>query len=391
MKNMNRFKRNIGLEYLFCFVRAFNISSAIWVLYMVYKGLSLWEIGIVEGVYHLASFLFEVPTGAFADLLGRKTVMILGRICSAISCIILLYAGNILGFLFGFVLSAFSDNLNSGSEEALVYDSMKEIGTEEGYIKVNGRLNVIIEVSQGMATFVGGILAEYSYFVCYMMSAVIAIGSLIPLSFMKEPPIGSKEKKKEKVTVKTHFKTSFHLIKENPKVIKILIYYPVVAAFYTVLFFYGQQYFAEYGFDKVGISLIMLGASAVSCVGSLCSEWALARFGEKTKYIASVIMAIGIILVSRNQVVISMIGFAAASFVNSLLYPIESSSLNQLIPSEQRATIISVDSMCFSFAMICIFPLSGVIATVLSLRIAFLVLGIVEIAMVALLIRRKHS
>lgn len=57
-------KKNININYIYSFMKNFDISSAIWVLYMVYKGLPLWQIGIVEGFFHLTSFLFEVPSGA---------------------------------------------------------------------------------------------------------------------------------------------------------------------------------------------------------------------------------------------------------------------------------------------------------------------------------------
>lgn len=147
------------MDYIFSFCRNFDVASAVWVLYMGYRGLSLWQIGIVEGIFHMASFLFEVPSGALADLAGRKRVMILGRVSSMVSSVILLFSTELWQFILGFVIGALGYNLNSGSEEALVYDSLKHIGEEGRYIK------------------------------------------------------------------------------ENPAVLKILLYYPMVEAFYTVVFF----------------------------------------------------------------------------------------------------------------------------------------------------------
>ena len=53
-------KRNVKIDYVYSFMKNFDISSAIWVLYMVYKGLPLWQVGVVEGIFHITSFLFEV-------------------------------------------------------------------------------------------------------------------------------------------------------------------------------------------------------------------------------------------------------------------------------------------------------------------------------------------
>lgn len=382
------YAKNITADYIFCFLRNFDIASAIWVLYMVYRGLPLWQIGIVEGIFHLTSFVCEVPSGALADLLGRKKIIILGRMLYVAAAVIQLFSTNVFSFAVAFMISAVSYNMNSGSEEALLYDSMKQIGKEEKYIGVNARLNVIIEVASGVATFVGGVCAEYSYALCYAMVVLVAVLSMIPAFTFTEPPMGQ-EQKEERVTLRTHFKSSIKIIKQNPEILKILVYYPLVNTFCTVVYFYGQQFFGEYGLNKIKISLVVLISSLLSCVGALYSEKILQIFGRKTKYMASVGMGISIVVMSGNCFALSVAGFALANFFNALLYPIQSASLNALIPSEQRATIISVDSMFFSCAMILFFPLSGVIASYFNLHIAFCILGLVQLMMMAVLRKGK--
>ena len=288
-----KLKRNIRIDYLFCFCRNFDLSSAVWVLYMGWRGLPLWQIGIAEGMFHVTSFLFEVPSGALADLAGRKNVMIWGRVLAAVSSVILLFSTDLWQFLIGFSISAVSYNLNSGSEEALVYDSMKMLGEEKDYIRVNSRLNVLIEVASGIAVFLGGVLAERTYITCYFAAAVAAVISIVPALFLTEPQLLKETEVKKKVSLKEHFKISIQIVRENP-----------------------------------------------------------------------------------------------AGYVNSLIYPIASAALNELIPSEQRATIISIDSMCFSIAMVFFFPVTGLVAGAWNLHGAFLILGIIEIVLTAIIMWR---
>ena len=288
-----KLKRNIRIDYLFCFCRNFDLSSAVWVLYMGWRGLTLWQIGIAEGMFHVTSFLFEVPSGALADLAGRKNVMIWGRVLAAVSSVILLFSTDLWQFLIGFSISAVSYNLNSGSEEALVYDSMKMLGEEKDYIRVNGRLNVLIEVASGITVFLGGVLAERTYITCYFAAAVAAVISIVPALFLTEPQLLKETEVKKKVSLKEHFKISIQIVRENP-----------------------------------------------------------------------------------------------AGYVNSLIYPIASAALNELIPSEQRATIISIDSMCFSIAMVFFFPVTGLVAGAWNLHGAFLILGIIEIVLTAIIMWR---
>lgn len=387
----NDIKRNVNIDYVFCFMKNFDISSAIWVLYMVYKGLPLWQIGVVEGIFHITSLLAEVPSGAAADLFGRKNGMIVGRLCSAVSAIINLFSTNIFGFSIGFMISALGYNLNSGSEEALVYDSLIEAKCEDDYLKVNSRLNLIIEISQGLATFIGGVLAEYSFVYCYVTSIIIALISLIPCFMFKEPLIKDENNKDERISIKKHFKLCYSIIKNNKKIMKILIYFPVVFTFHTVVYFYGQQYFSVLGCNKIEISLIMLLGGITSCIGAVSCEKVISIFKDKTKYIASILMGISIVFISGKSLIISILFFAVLNYVNSLLYPIQSTSLNKLIPSEQRATIISIDSMIFSLCMVCMFPLCGLIADKFNLHVTFFALGIVQISLVLLLVNKKRS
>lgn len=386
----NKFKRNVKIDYIYCFMKNFDISSAIWVLYMVYKGLPLWQIGVVEGIFHIASFLFEVPSGALADLFGRKNVIIVGRLCSAISAVINLVSNNILGFAIGFTISALGYNLNSGSEEALVYDSLKKIGDEKSYLKVNSRLNLIIEISQGLATFIGGILAEYSYVYCYITVIIISLLSMIPAVLFNEVPM-DREDSKDKVSIKKHFKVCYDIIKDNKEILKILIYFPIVFTFDTIVFFYGQQYFSELGLNKIEISLVMLFSGLFSCIGSITCEKVITVFKENTKYIISILMGVSIVMISSKNIVISIIFFGIMNYANSVLYPIQSASLNKLIPSEQRATIISIDSMMFSFTMVCLFPACGLVGDVFNLHITFFILGIIQVLLILLLINRKNK
>ena len=257
-----KLERNIKIDYVSRFLANFDFSGAIWVLYLAYKGMNLWQIGILEGIFHVVSFLSEVPSGAAADLWGRKKVMIYGRVCSVLASVIMLFSSEFWQFTVSFVFMAWGYTLVSGSEEALVYDSLKQVGKEEKFYGVNSRLEVIIEVAQGLGTFVGGILAEISYVWCYGAAIFIGSVSLFPCLMLTEPEFPKKEKQR----LDMHFRESFRTIKENPKVTEILLFYSLIFTFYAGIYYYGQQYFYEMNLNKIEISVIMLFAGVFSCM-----------------------------------------------------------------------------------------------------------------------------
>ena len=389
-----RLKRNVGLDYVHTFLSNMNMQSSIWVLYLAYCGMHLAQIGLLEGIYHATSIVCEIPSGAAADLLGRKRCMILSNICIAVSCVIMLISKSFGCFAVSFVVQALGNNLNSGSEEALVYDSMKCLGQEEHYMGVYGRLNVLIEVAQGLATVAGGALAEFSYFWCYAACVVIAVLALLPVLWMAEPTQcgeaadtagegvedaaeGTPAQRTIRETVKHHFAVSACILQKDVRIGKIIGFYSVVFAAHTLLFFYSQQYFADLGYNKVQISVIMLLVGGASCLGALVSEKMYRWFGKKCLIPETVIIAGAILCYGAGKAGVAIAALMCAGFANAALYPIQSDSLNALIPSEQRATLISVDSMCFSIVMIVLFPLAGALADRWGLKTVLLLLGVI--------------
>lgn len=389
-------EKNIYLDYIYSFLGNLNMSSSVWVLYLASRGMNLAQVGILEGVFHITSVICEIPSGAAADLLGRKKSMIAGRICLAVSCIIMLFSKSFAGFALSFVIQALGYNFNSGSEEALVYDSMKQCGKEKGYLKVNGRLNMLIEIAQAAATVAGGILAEYSYVWCYAASCVIALLCLVPVCLMTEPAQERKSaEKQESVAGLTagHFKTCWKILKDNKAIRKVLLSFSAVFAVYTVLFFYSQQYFYDLGLNKIQISLIMLLAGGASCLGAFGSDRVYSLLKNKTIYAAPLVTGVCLIGFQARSISLSVVLFMAATCANALLYPVQSISLNSLIPSGQRATLISVNSLLFSLAMVLLFPAAGALAGSLGLYRVFAALGVIILsaAAVLLLIGRKRG
>jgi MFS family permease len=115
MNTKNKLRRNISVSYVYNFLFQFDITSAIWVLYLAFRGMSLVEIGILESIYHITGLLFELPTGAIADVYGKKFSVVAGRIVSVVSCIFMIDSNSFWGFAVAFVLSSAGRNLNSGA------------------------------------------------------------------------------------------------------------------------------------------------------------------------------------------------------------------------------------------------------------------------------------
>lgn len=374
---MKNIKNNIKNDYVYKFLSSFDITSAIWVLYLGFKGMSLVEIGLLEGIFHVTGFISEIPTGALADLFGRKRMIIIGRITSLISAIIMLLSNSFAGFAIGFILSAWGYNLNSGSEEALIYDTLKILNKEDEYLKINGRINLIIEISQGLAVFVGGILSQVSFSISYITAIIIGIFSLVTSFNFTE--VNIKEKYEEKITIVNHFKTSINILKNNKILLNILIFFPLIYTFSAIIYFYGQKFLSDLGYSRVYISIIFLFNGISSSLGSVLSDRIYSRFKNRAWLTISIIISILIIFMGCVTKKISILIFLLIGILTSILQPISSKMINSMVQSEQRATIISVESMFYSLMMIILFPVCGLMGDAISLDVSFKFVGLIGI------------
>ena len=134
--NIHSLRRQLRCSYLYSFVLTLNITGAVWVALLAARGYSLWQIGAAEGVFHVVSLLAEVPSGMAADLLGRRRVLALSGVAAALSGLMMAFEQNFLWVCVAMGLSALAYNLVSGSQEALVYDSLKEADQTDQFFHV---------------------------------------------------------------------------------------------------------------------------------------------------------------------------------------------------------------------------------------------------------------
>lgn len=374
----NKLEKNLKVNYIFTFFRDFNITSAIWVLYLSFKGFSLVEIGLLESIFHITSFLGEMPTGVVADIYGRKISVVIGRIMAITSTILIINSNTFMGFALSFILSALSYNLNSGAADSLVYDSLKQLNKEDQYKQVAGTSSFLISIAQGMAIFLGGILSDYRFIYAYILALVIETTSLIISTKFTEPTI-EKEIIQGNVFL-NQFKQSIKILREKRLVLYLILFSALIGTAGTTVFFYSQKHFENIHFSKTAIGIIF---GIDSLVSALSSKFAYKL--EKT------IKAKGVIIILPILNVISLIGlafsekyytiafFLISSFISGTMYPIFSDYINSLIPSEYRATILSFDSLCFSVFMICVFPLVGYLAERIGITHSFGVIAVIFI------------
>ncbi|HOO73967.1 MAG TPA: MFS transporter [Tepiditoga sp.] len=375
MHYYQKMEKNVGKNYIFTFLSNFNLTSVIWVIFLAYKGMSLTEIGLLEGIFHVTSFFMEVPTGAVADIFGRKTSRILGKLTGVISNIIFISSGNFWLFALSMFVTALSYNLESGAGQALVYDSLLSISKEKKYLVISGRIEFITQTAMFLGYIAGGYFAGKSFETAYIIAIIIGVVNFLYAFSFTEPEI---EYKNEIKGLKGFFiqnRDSFNEIKKNKKLLFVIMFSEFASMVCTTVFFYLQNYMYSEGFTTYKIGLILALAGVAGAVFGLVTHKIEKVLSEKgILMLLPLIMAISLIFMGISE--FSYIFFIFISAAESVIFVAYSDYVNRNIPSDKRATILSMCSMVFSMYMIFIFPLVGKLGDIYGLKLTFLLLGI---------------
>lgn len=147
---MDYIQKQIRGLYLSSVLGSLSLTGA-WVAILAARGYSLVEIGFAETVFHLASILFEIPSGILADLYGRKRMLLVSSAARMMGNFVMIFSRNFSIICLSMVFNAMSYNFSSGSGDALAYDSLKSARRESYFEKYASNQLIIYRLCGGLS------------------------------------------------------------------------------------------------------------------------------------------------------------------------------------------------------------------------------------------------
>lgn len=183
-------ERNKRVYYLTQFLHSLVFTIPIWIVFYQ-KFVSVPQLSILVTFEYITQMVFEVPSGALADLIGRRKTILISFLIGTLRYFLFPIADNFNFFLILSLLGGLSDSFRSGSEEALVYDTFKQAGREKDFAAVYGNGNLIYQVGLIIATALGGVLYGISSAVPYVSYGFAFLLGSIATWFYIEPVLDS--------------------------------------------------------------------------------------------------------------------------------------------------------------------------------------------------------
>ncbi|MBN2458178.1 MFS transporter [Candidatus Woesearchaeota archaeon] len=369
------YESNIWKFYLFKIVSAMELTISIFVLFLLANKLSMTQVMTLETIFIAIVLLLEVPSGAFADLFGRKISLSLAMLCASISFVIFGIGADYWTFLAAQIFIAFGWALTSGADSALLYDSLKEAGSERGYARIFGRGNFYSLLTFAISALFSGFLAVYlGYRALFFITSFIFFAGFIVCLLFKEPPIHKIIHEKNYLK---HLAKAIRFSYSNKTVKNLIIYFGMFAALGHLSWFLIQPFYeqSELPGYTVGIATFLYFITAA--LGNLTAERFIRRIKEERLLIIILLIAslsfIGIFFVNR---LFALLLISIMSFVCGVRDILVNKGINEHTDSHHRATVVSIQSMSKSLMYAIFAPLIGYFTDLFSPSAAFLMMGI---------------
>lgn len=259
---IRNYRKNIGLMAGVEFLAFLGITS-FWILFLSQNGMSLWQIGLLESIFHATSLLCEIPSGMLADRYSYKTNLYLSRIAGIVSSILMLAGqGNFWIYALAMAVSALSYNFDSGTSAAMVYDSAVEAGLKERYLSISSFMSGVSEGTRSLGTVLAGFFVHGQLHLTYYIMIATSIIVLFLIWMLKEPSV--KLEKADSVNMKQIIWTVKEELKRNPMLFNWIILSHIVGTLMCMFYFYYQNQLPD--LSGWQISAVMLLGSLLNIV-----------------------------------------------------------------------------------------------------------------------------
>ena len=337
--------KNIFLVYLISITRYSWFWMGIWVFYYLrftnYSG-----IGLLETILFFTSVISEIPTGAIADLLGRKKTIAISLFILSVSQFIMATSNNFIGLIVSCFIGGFGISFYSGTMEAYLYDYLIENNQQNNYDKIYSKIQTVQLITLTLCTAVGGYLYSISPRLPFYLNSIFLLFGVFMSFFLSRSSIDGQSFSLNNFINQTKqgFKQLFNLSVNFKKKIYLLL---SIGCIFTISTQSLDSILGiEFGFNNKSLSILtvimLLTASiAVQLVpklrrkfGNIASLFLVGGFGVLI-YIVSPFLSIyfgGLALILRQ---------ISDSFFENL----SSNTINQSVPSKFRATSISTFNM----------------------------------------------
>jgi MFS family permease len=385
--------RAVQRTYLVLTLLTTLAASFIWgvnTLFLLDAGLSNAEAFAANAFFAAGQVLFEIPTGVVADTRGRRFSFLLGAATLLVSTLLYLWMWQIEAPFIGWALASALLGLGftffSGATEAWLVDALTETGYEGDLETVFGRAQVVGGGAMLVGSVLGGVVAQLTDLgVPYLIrAALLGVTLVVAWSFMRDIGFTPDRSASPVRAVRTVLDGAVDGGLRNRPVRWLMLAAPFTTGVGFYAFYALQPYLLELFGDPSAYGIAGLAAAIVAgtqMIGGWSVRWVRRLFTRRTDamlVLAVIGVAALVLLGVMPFFVVAVALLVLWALASAIEEPIRRAFLNALIPSQQRATVLSFDSLIGSAGGVVIQPALGRVADLNGYAASYLVGGAVQ-------------
>lgn len=360
-----RLNLNKRLMFLTRFFIEFKSLYAVVQLFYLSRGLNASEVIYLSLVWSATTLFGDLPSSIIADRFGRKKTIILGIFLTAVSTSILFFAEGFWQIIPVHIIGALGVSFFSGADQALLYDSVKEIGQEKSINRIAGKYFASASLPKIIIPLLGSYIARnllpQQFLILVVIDFIGMIMALAISAFLTEPRINHELK-----TNSEYLKTGVKLILQDKTLLKFALNKMMVL---QAAFVYWRIY--QILLQNAGMPIIYLGVVYTVFQGiTFATHWNTEKVQKimgsvNFVLIPQILGFVGILFsIFSTNLVIIFIACVAVILVGTFRDPFFMTQMQARIPSSNRATATSALNTIKNSSDIPILLLIGYLASI---------------------------
>lgn len=365
-------RRNFGLFYGLRFWGEFYLIAPVLILYYTSHGLNSTQIFTIQAAFHATVLMLEVPSGYLADVIGRRRTLVLGAAAFPLGLAVYAVGRGFAAFVLAEMVIAAGASLRTGSDSALVFDSLRGLGREADYKRTEGRGAMLARIGSAVSSVAGGGLAAVFLRLPFLVNTATAL-LMPPLALALVEP--DRPTRRSPNPLGDILGICRYVLREPRLRPVVLLCGLLMSCHLTGLW----AYFLYYRTLGIGVGWLGIFFAVFQLAGALGGSVSHAfseRFGAGAVLFAALCSPLFFILLGVFPSVGLIPLIPANAFLWNLAYPVLLERLNLSVGSDVRATVLSLAFMAGSVLFVAISPLFGLVSDLVSLRTAFVILGV---------------
>jgi MFS family permease len=355
---MKTLRRNLPLLYAFSFLQMTLFPMAVITLFWKeHIGLSLSQILLLQGIFAVAMVLMEYPSGYVSDRIGYRTSLTVASLLGMAGWGVYSMAASFQDVLIAEVLLGTSTSFISGSDSALLFESLKGSGKEAAYARCEGRSTFFGQTGEAAGALFAGLLYARYPLLPFILQVAVWVIALFLTRAMTEP---RREPRHFAGHLQEALASARYVFVENRRLRVTLLLSIVLglSSFYPVWLI--QPYMRDCGVPLASFGPVWAVANLIVAIGAVFSHRVRAFLGERAMILLLVLLVWGGYLgLGLAAGVWGFLCYYLLTAMRGLRGPYLLHLTQAEIPSATRAGMLSLQSLCFRLLFVITGPLVG--------------------------------